>query len=204
MSATRLRAECEIGATALSAVLNLLEETGAVSTGREGSRYVGTDDDVDAVVRDALAVHATHVKLERSRVDMMRGYAEATDCRRRFLLGYFGDAGPVPCGGCDNCTGPAPERPGGTDRTDKAPARQRRWTRTGARAATPADAARSAAPDAPDHAYLPGVRVSHDQWGEGEVMSEGDGKITILFESVGYRTLSLAVVTDKQLLVALP
>lgn len=35
-------------------------------------------------------------------------------------------------------------------------------------------------------------------------MSEGDGKITILFESVGYRTLSLAVVTDKQLLAALP
>ncbi|MFJ2161499.1 RecQ family ATP-dependent DNA helicase [Streptomyces sp. NPDC087856] len=204
VSATRLRAECEIGATALSAVLNLLEETGAVSTGREGSRYVGTDDDVDAVVRDALAVHATHVKLERSRVDMMRGYAEATDCRRRFLLGYFGDSGPVPCGGCDNCTGPAPERSADAGRPDKAPARQRRWTRTGARAATPADAARSAAPDAPDHAYLPGVRVSHDQWGEGEVMSEGDGKITILFESVGYRTLSLAVVTDKQLLVALP
>ncbi|WP_328933391.1 MULTISPECIES: RecQ family ATP-dependent DNA helicase [unclassified Streptomyces] len=204
VSATRLRAECGIGATALSAVLNLLEETGAVRTGRKGSRYVGTDDDVDAVVRDALAVHATHVKLERSRVDMMRGYAEATDCRRRFLLGYFGDAGPVPCGGCDNCTGPAPERSGGTDRPDKAPARQRRWTRTGARAATPAEADRPAKPDAPDHAYLPGVRVSHDQWGEGEVMSEGDGKITILFESVGYRTLSLAVVTNKQLLVALP
>ncbi|MCX4812208.1 RecQ family ATP-dependent DNA helicase [Streptomyces sp. NBC_01239] len=204
VSATRLRAECEIGATALSAVLNLLEETGAVSTGREGSRYVGTDDDVDAVVRDALAVHATHVKLERSRVDMMRGYAEATDCRRRFLLGYFGDAGPVPCGGCDNCTGPAPGRSEDTERPGKAPARQRRWTRTGARAATPAEAVRPAKPDAPDHAYLPGVRVSHDQWGEGEVMSEGDGKITILFESVGYRTLSLAVVTDKQLLVALP
>ncbi|MGQ4435661.1 RecQ family ATP-dependent DNA helicase [Streptomyces sp. SAS_260] len=204
VSATRLRTGCDIGATALSAVLNLLEETGAVRTGRKGSRYVGTDDDVDAVVRSALAVHATHVKLERSRVDMMRGYAEATDCRRRFLLGYFGDAGPVPCGGCDNCTGPAPERPGDTDRTDKAPARQRRWTRTGARAATPAEAVRPAKPDAPDHAYLPGVRVSHDQWGEGEVMSEGDGKITILFESVGYRTLSLAVVTDKQLLVALP
>ncbi|WP_369189152.1 RecQ family ATP-dependent DNA helicase [Streptomyces sp. R08] len=204
VSATRLRAECGIGATALSAVLNLLEETGAVRTGRKGSRYVGTDDDVDAVVRDALAVHATHVKLERSRVDMMRGYAEATDCRRRFLLGYFGDAGPVPCGGCDNCTGPVPERSADAGRPDKAPARQRRWTRTGARAAAPADAARSAAPDAPDHAYLPGVRVSHDQWGEGEVMSEGDGKITILFESVGYRTLSLAVVTDKQLLVALP
>ncbi|MER7924213.1 RecQ family ATP-dependent DNA helicase [Streptomyces sp. NPDC096057] len=212
VSATRLRAECELGATALSAVLNLLEETGAVRTGRDGSQYVGTDDDVDAVVRSALDAHATHVKLERSRVDMMRGYAEATDCRRRFLLGYFGDAGPVPCGGCDNCTGPvnAPasgpgrERSKDTGRPGKATARQRRWARTGARPTTTAGAVRTAEPDAPDHAYLPGVRVRHDQWGQGEVMSEGDGKITILFESVGYRTLSLAVVTDKQLLVALP
>ncbi|MEW1644309.1 RecQ family ATP-dependent DNA helicase [Streptomyces sp. NPDC091219] len=208
--ATRLRAECGLGATALSAALNLLEETGAVRTGREGSRFVGTtgsdgsdgsdeasaDDDIDAVVRSALAVHATHVKLERSRVDMMRGYAETTDCRRRFLLGYFGDSGPVPCGGCDTCTGPSSEPR--RERSGKATARQRRWPRPGARPDTAADTG------AGDHAYLPGVRVSHDQWGEGEVMSEGDGKITVLFESVGYRTLSLAVVTDKQLLVALP
>ncbi|MFF6989593.1 RecQ family ATP-dependent DNA helicase [Streptomyces sp. NPDC010273] len=215
VSATRLRAECEIGATALSAVLNLLEETGAVRTGRDGSRFVGTvgtvgadgasaDDDIDAVVRDALAVHATHVKLERSRVDMMRGYAETTDCRRRFLLGYFGDSGPVPCGGCDNCTRPVTERSGDTGRPGKTPARQRRWHRTGARPDSTAGAVPAADTGARDHAYLPGVRVSHDQWGRGEVMSEGDGKITILFESVGYRTLSLAVVTDKQLLVPLP
>jgi ATP-dependent DNA helicase RecQ len=216
VSATRLRAECEIGATALSAVLNLLEETGAVSTGREGSRYVGTDDDVDAVVRDALAVHATHVKLERSRVDMMRGYAETTDCRRRFLLGYFGDSVPVPCGACDHCTravvkpvsGLRSGRFGDPGQPYKAAARRRRWPRAGARAGASAVAVRAAEtaarPTGDEHAYLPGVRVRHSQWGQGEVMSEGDGKITILFESVGYRTLSLAVVTDKQLLIALP
>ena len=224
VSATRLRAECELGATALSAVLNLLEVTGAVRTGRDGSRFVGAvgvdgasaDDEVDAVVRSALAVHATHVKLERSRVDMMRGYAETTDCRRRFLLGYFGDSVPVPCGACDNCTGPVTKPESGPRRgrsrdagqPAKATARPRRWSRAGARSDATAGAVRAAetvarpAPD--DHAYLPGIRVSHDQWGPGEVMSEGDGKITILFEEVGYRTLSLAVVTDKQLLVALP
>jgi len=225
VSAIRLRAECGIGATALSAVLNLLEETGAVRTGRDGSRFVGAtgadgtsaDDDVDAVVHSALAVHATHLKLEQSRIDMMRGYAETSDCRRRFLLGYFGDSVPVPCGACDNCTGPVTspasatrrERSGDAGRPGKAVTRQRRWTRAGARADAGAGAVRAAETVArtettEDHAYLPGVRVSHDQWGRGEVMSEGDGKITILFESVGYRTLSLAVVTDKQLLVALP
>jgi ATP-dependent DNA helicase RecQ len=224
VSATRLRVECELGATALSAVLNLLEETGAVRTGRDGSRFIGAvgavgasaDDDVDAVVRSALAVHATHLKLEQSRVDMMRGYSETTDCRRRFLLGYFGDSVPVPCGACDNCTGPVTKpasalrrkRSWDTGRPDKTAARQRRWPRAGARADAIGGAVRAAEtvarPATDDHAYLPGVRVSHGQWGRGEVMSEGNGKITILFESVGYRTLSLAVVTDKQLLVALP
>jgi ATP-dependent DNA helicase RecQ len=224
VSATRLRVECELGATALSAVLNLLEETGAVRTGRDGSRFTGAvgadgasaDDDVDAVVQSALAVHATHLKLEQSRVDMMRGYSETTDCRRRFLLGYFGDSVPVPCGACDNCTGPVTKpasalrrkRSWDTGRPDKTAARQRRWPRAGARADAIGGAVRAAEtvarPATDDHAYLPGVRVSHGQWGRGEVMSEGNGKITILFESVGYRTLSLAVVTDKQLLVALP
>lgn len=224
VSATRLRAECRLGATALSAVLNLLEETGAVRSGRDGSRFIGAvgtdggtaDDDVDAVVQSALAVHATHLELERSRVDMMRGYAETTDCRRRFLLGYFGDSVPVPCGACDNCAGPVTKPAGGLRRQQsedggrprKAAARRRRWTWTGARADVSAGAVRTTKtvvrPTADNHTYLPGVRVSHGQWGRGEVMSEGDGKITILFESVGYRTLSLAVVTDKQLLVALP
>ncbi|OQR63949.1 recombinase RecQ [Streptomyces maremycinicus] len=224
VGATRLRADCDLGATALSAVLNLLEEAGAVRTGRNGSRFTGAvrtdgasaDDEIDATVRSALAVHATHRKLEQSRVDMMRGYAETTDCRRRFLLGYFGESVPVPCGACGNCRGPVSEFAAGpgrersrtAGRPHKAAARQPRWTRAGARADAMAAAGRTtqtvARPAAADHAYLPGVRVRHDRWGEGEVMSEGDGKITVLFESVGYRTLSLAVVTDKQLLAALP
>jgi ATP-dependent DNA helicase RecQ len=35
---------------------------------------------------------------------MMRGYAETTDCRRQFLLGYFGEQLDEPCGNCDNCS----------------------------------------------------------------------------------------------------
>ncbi|WP_427917187.1 RecQ family ATP-dependent DNA helicase [Streptomyces sp. cg40] len=221
VSATGLRADCELGATALSAVLNLLEEAGAVRTGRDGSRFAGplgasAEDDVDAAVQSALAVHATHLKLEQSRVDMMRGYSETTDCRRRFLLGYFGDSVRAPCAACDNCTGAVVKaagrlrrgRSGDAGHPYKAAARRRPWRRAGARAGATARAVRAAEtaarPAVDEHAYLPGVRVHHDQWGQGEVMSEGDGKITILFKSVGYRTLSLAVVTDKQLLIALP
>ena len=40
---------------------------------------------------------------DRSRVDMMRGYAEADGCRREFLLSYFGEPFEPPCGRCDNC-----------------------------------------------------------------------------------------------------
>ena len=41
---------------------------------------------------------------------MMRGYAETAECRREYLLSYFGEAFVAPCGNCDNCdagiTGP--------------------------------------------------------------------------------------------------
>ncbi|MER6466700.1 RecQ family ATP-dependent DNA helicase [Streptomyces sp. NPDC001228] len=224
VATARLRADCELGATALSAVLNLLEEAGAVRSGREGNRFVGAaeaadasaDGDVEAAVQSALAVHATHRKLEQSRVDMMRGYAETTGCRRRFLLGYFGEQVHTPCGACDNCTGtvaepaerPGQEPAGDAGRPYTSAGRRRRWTRTRRRANSSTGAVRAAETTAhtaaEDHTYLPGVRVRHDQWGPGEVMSEDDGKITVLFESVGYRTLSLAVVTDKQLLATLP
>ena len=57
----------------------------------------------------------------RSRIDMMRSYADTTDCRRRLLLGYFGEQLDQPCGNCDNCdagrstsvdTGDVAEHPG--------------------------------------------------------------------------------------------
>ena len=36
---------------------------------------------------------------------MIRGYADLdpADCRREYLLNYFGEAFAPPCGSCDNC-----------------------------------------------------------------------------------------------------
>jgi ATP-dependent DNA helicase RecQ len=41
-------------------------------------------------------------EVERSRLEMMRRYTEHTGCRRSFLLSYFGQSYPGPCGNCDN------------------------------------------------------------------------------------------------------
>jgi ATP-dependent DNA helicase RecQ len=41
-------------------------------------------------------------EVERSRLAMMRHYAEYAGCRRSFLLTYFGQDYPGPCGNCDN------------------------------------------------------------------------------------------------------
>ena len=53
----------------------------------------------------------------RGKLDALLGLAEATDCRRVRLLGYF-DEDSQPCGNCDNCLSP-PESWDGTDAARK-------------------------------------------------------------------------------------
>ena len=61
----------------------------------------------------ARAVAERHRDIERTRLEMMRRYAEQRDCRRVFLLGYFGEQLAEPCGNCDTCrAGTAAERNG--------------------------------------------------------------------------------------------
>ena len=45
-------------------------------------------------------------RIERARLDALVGYAEAATCRRRIMLGYFGDDSGRPCGNCDICLDP--------------------------------------------------------------------------------------------------
>ena len=49
--------------------------------------------------------------MERTRLTMMRRYAEHTGCRRSFLLSYFGQDYPGPCRNCDNDLTPAQAPP---------------------------------------------------------------------------------------------
>ncbi|MGN6202530.1 MAG: RecQ family ATP-dependent DNA helicase [Solirubrobacterales bacterium] len=55
-------------------------------------------------------------EFEKSRLDMMRSYAEHGGCRRDFVLSYFGEEHEPPCGNCDNCDAGLVEPEADTDR----------------------------------------------------------------------------------------
>jgi ATP-dependent DNA helicase RecQ len=84
--------------------VNLLEESGAVGTTADGRlEYLDPEISPPDAARAAAEAAETRRLLVRSRIEMMRRYAETTDCRRRFLLGYFGQRLPRRCGNCDTC-----------------------------------------------------------------------------------------------------
>jgi ATP-dependent DNA helicase RecQ len=112
-----LREETGRAATPLARDLNLLEQVAAVVLDEEGAAHpvegAPAPGEAAAAARE-LAEH--HERVDQSRVEMMRGYAETTQCRRQFLLGYFGEQLDQPCGNCDNCTaGYAQEHNAATD-----------------------------------------------------------------------------------------
>ena len=100
-----LREETGRGATPLARDLNLLEQVSAVVLDEDGAAHPADNapspSEAAAAARE-LAEH--HERVDQSRVEMMRGYAETTGCRRQFLLGYFGEQLDEPCGNCDNCS----------------------------------------------------------------------------------------------------
>ena len=99
---TALQDATELSETKLSTAIARLEEAGAVHVLPSGE-VEATDVDAASAVRAAAEEAEKRRVLDRSRVDMMRGYAEADGCRREFVLSYFGEPFTPPCGNCDNC-----------------------------------------------------------------------------------------------------
>ncbi|WP_036240755.1 DNA helicase RecQ [Mesorhizobium sp. STM 4661] len=54
---------------------------------------------------------AEHKRRSHGRLDTLIGYCETAECRRRVLLGYFGEEA-SPCGNCDNCLDQVPRADG--------------------------------------------------------------------------------------------
>ena len=55
-------------------------------------------------------------------------------------------------------------------------------------------------PTAAPTTSTPGRKVRHRAWGSGTVLGYEDDRMTVLFDSVGYKTLSVAVVRKQELL----
>ncbi|MCX5281117.1 RecQ family ATP-dependent DNA helicase [Streptomyces sp. NBC_00198] len=188
VTATALRERTGLSQTPLTSMLHLLEEAGAVTTEKRGGVRAVPGARRDVCVREAVRIATARVDLERSRVEMMRAYAETNGCRRRHMLGYFGETlAEGDCAGCDTCAR--------TQELKETP------VRTGdILSGTGPDPLEPEAAGTADSDFPPGMKVGHSTWGEGQVMSEEGNRITVLFESVGYRTLSLPAVQARGLL----
>ncbi|MER7451322.1 ATP-dependent DNA helicase RecQ [Nocardia beijingensis] len=145
--------------------INLLEQVGAITTTETGRIRADRGRAPDRAVEQAAEAAQAYEELTASRIEMMRGYAETTGCRRQHLLGYFGEQLLDPCGNCDTCdAGTATERVPGA-------------------AEFPVDSS-----------------VRHRDWGGGIVISTEADRLTVLFDEVGYKTLSLPEVRKHNLL----
>jgi len=117
---------------------------------------------------------------EQSRLDMMLRYAATRECRRKLLLGYFGEEyGQSNCGACDNCI-----------------------MKTIDTSVKVVHSARHDQPavHVPTVPFRTGDWVQHRKWGGGTVQTiEGD-TVTVHFPDVGYKTLALDLVLSSGLL----
>jgi len=68
-----------------------------------GVRALRDGVDLREAVERAAEAEEHRQAFDRSRVEMMRSYAESDGCRRAFLLGYFGERYEPPCSNCDVC-----------------------------------------------------------------------------------------------------
>jgi ATP-dependent DNA helicase RecQ len=105
---------------------------------------------------------------------MMLRYAATRDCRRRLLLGYFGEEyGRENCEACDNCI---------TGLVD-----------------TSIKISQPAVP-VPTIPFRIGDAVRHRKWGDGTVQTLEGETVTVHFSDVGYKTLALDIVLGSGLL----
>jgi ATP-dependent DNA helicase RecQ len=162
-----LKDETGLSDSKLTTAVSRLEDVGAVEVLPTGD-VEAADGHIDREeVQQAAAAQAGRESYDRSRIEMIRAFAEQhTGCRRDFVLAYFGEAFEPPCGNCDLCE------------------------------AGLGDAAEPAEPP-----FSVGARVRHPDWGQGVVQRYEGDTINVLFDAVGYKTLALAVVEERRLLV---
>lgn len=180
LAPAQLREDTSLSARKLTTLLNLLEQVQVPDSG--GAAVIADDAgwraaaglEPAAVVAAAVETAEARQRIDQSRVEMARQYAESDGCRRQFLLGYFGEQLEEPCGNCDNC----------------------QESDTGTLDGAPPEASAGTQSDGGD--FPSQTAVMHREWGPGVVMSQEEDTVTVLFEQEGYRTLSLALLAEKK------
>ena len=176
---TEVRTALDLTDTALAQAVTRLEDVGALEQRPDGTiAYVEDGPDPLEAVQEASAAQDQRASVDESRLTMMRSYAETRSCRRRFILTYFGEPAADECFSCDRCIANA-ARAGGADLLDDLD---------------------GASGDV--HPFPEQSRVRHATWGDGLVIRHDDDSIVVLFDDVGYKTLSLTLVVEKGLLTA--
>jgi ATP-dependent DNA helicase RecQ len=98
-----LAEQCGLSPRKVGRILNLLDDAQA-----DQPADPPEDQSLVQQVRERAEAYRA---MQESRIEMMRGYAETTQCRRQFLLSYFGEDSSELCQDCDNCdSGRAHER----------------------------------------------------------------------------------------------
>ncbi len=153
----------------LARLVGFLQRDGILEERRGRLRMLAPDFDPERV---SLRAEESRRLYERSRLEMMRGYAETDGCRRRYVLNYFGQEYDFErCNLCDNDTLPP---------------------------AAAAVAVREA--ETPVSPYRVGDPVVHATLGAGVVQRVAGDTVTILFDRAGYRTLEIGAVLRQGLL----
>jgi ATP-dependent DNA helicase RecQ len=99
-----LREQTGLSQAKVATALSRLEEVGVVEMLATGEVVESEKPpEVSEAAQEAIRAQERYQHYLRSRLEMMRGYAEVRDCRREYLLNYFGEKLEEPCGFCDNC-----------------------------------------------------------------------------------------------------
>jgi ATP-dependent DNA helicase RecQ len=164
-----LEAATGLGRADLARLVDLLKQHGVVQERRGRVRLRVEDFDPGQVSLEREQYRRAY---EQSRLDMMRAYAEAADCRRRHILNYFGEE--YEAERCDMCDNDLP--------------------RAGEQRVVITETEPLSTP------FAIGDRVVHEAWGEGTVQATNGPDITVLFETAGYKTLAGDIVEQSGLL----
>jgi ATP-dependent DNA helicase RecQ len=102
----------EVGSRSATLALARLVDIGAAAWAPDGRvRWTGAMD-LEGALAASREQDEREREVEQSRLEMMRRYGEHSGCRRSFLLSYFGQDYPGPCGACDNDRRHAAAKPG--------------------------------------------------------------------------------------------